>query len=155
MRTVFAMLALAALVLTGQIRLAEAQTSGPFCFSMAPFTDILVLFLTPNGTNQFVATGRDLATNSGLSATIVITGGTAVLSFSVPSNFISHPFSGTANLSTVTGAGQGICETVNTLGGCGTGVPITMALVICPAGSTSAVPTLSSAETENLMGGTR
>jgi len=79
MRTVFAILALAALVLTAQIRPAEAQASGPFCFSMQPFTDILVLFVAPNGGNQFIVTGRDLVTGSALSATIFITGNLAVL----------------------------------------------------------------------------
>jgi len=155
MRTVLAIGAFAALVLTAQIGPAEAQTSGPFCFSMAPFTDILVLFFTPNGANQFVATGRDMVTNSALSATLFITGDTAVLSFSVPSNFVGHPFSGTANLSTATGAGPGICEAVNTGGaGCGQGIAISMALATCPAGATSAEP-MTPARTENLAGGTR
>lgn len=154
MRTVFAILALAALVLTAQIRPAEAQASGPFCFSMQPFTDILVLFVAPNGGNQFIVTGRDLVTGSALSATIFITGNLAVLSFSIPSNFISHPFSGTANINTATGTGPGICEAVNTGGGCGTGTGIQMTLVGCPAGSTSGEPT-APAGTENLMGGRR
>jgi hypothetical protein len=154
MRSVLAILALAALALTAQIRPAEAQASGPFCFSMSPFSDILVLFLAPNGANQFIGTGRDLVTNSALSATLFITGGTAVLSFSVPSNFISHPFSGTANLSTATGSGPGICEAVNTTGGCGTGFGISMVFVACPAGVTSGEP-MARTGTENLMGGTR
>jgi len=155
MRTVFAILALAALVLTAQIGPAEAQASGPFCFSILPFTDIFVLFLAPNGGNQFIVTGRDLLTNSALTGALFITGGTAVLSFSLPSNFLSHPFSGTANLSTATGSGPGFCEAVNTGGGgCGPGTGITMTLIGCPAGSTSGEP-MALGRTGNLMGGTR
>jgi len=133
---------------------AHAAPQGPFCFSTLPFSDVFVFFIDGNGGNQFIATGRDLLTNSGVSATLFITGNFAVLSFVAPASPDSHSSMGTATVDLSTGSGPGVCETVNTGLGCGVGSNFTMTLVTCPAGSLSSAQQ-SPSGTGNLMGGIR
>jgi hypothetical protein len=114
-----------------------------------------VFFFDSNGANQFVGTGRDLATGAGISGTLFLTGNLGVLSFVVPASPDipgNHTFMGTANIDLGSGAGPGVCETVNSVFGCGTGSSFTMFLVSCPPGSlSSAEKTVSGAGA--LMGG--
>jgi len=135
MRKLVVMLTLAiGLVASVAVR-AEAQTVGPLCFSTAPFSDQLVLFFTKTGANQYVGSGRDLATGAAVSTSLFTTGVTAVVSFvaAIPATGTGHSFMGTANASLFTGAGPGRCEAVNTTGGCGTAATFTLAAITCPA----------------------
>jgi hypothetical protein len=119
---------------------ANAAPIGPFCFSPLPFTDQFAFFFDSNGGNQFIGTGRNLSSGAAMSATVFVTGTTAVLSFvaTIPPTGTGHTFMGTANISIVTGSGPGRCETVNTAAGCGTGSSITLTPIVCPPGTTDA-----------------
>jgi hypothetical protein len=138
MRIAAMIVALATGVLGATAGPAHAQPQGPFCFTILPFDDVFAFFFVPNGGNQFLGSGRDLLTNSGVTATLFITGNTGVLSFAVPASPASHSALGTADIDLSTGSGPGLCEAVNTTSGCGLGgTNVTMSLVTCPPGALS------------------
>ena len=115
---------------------AHAAPAGPFCFSLDPFADKFVFFFDSNGGNQFIGTGRDLTTGVAMSATVFITGSTAVLSFlAMTPPFGGHAFMGTVNISLATGIGSGRCESVNSTAGCGVNTGIDLTPIICPPGA--------------------
>jgi hypothetical protein len=122
---------------------ARAQTIGPLCFQMVPFSDVFAMFLVPSGGNQYSATGRNLVAGGAVTSTAFVTGSTVSVSFTsmIPPTGSSHTFFGSANLSVFTGTGPGRCEALNLgSGGCGLGTPITLTLVSCPAGSLADFP---------------
>ena len=133
---------------------ADADPQGPFCFSTEPFSDIFAFFLQFNGGNQFIATGRNLSTNSGITATLFLTGNFAVLSFVAPASPVGHSALGTADLDLSTGSGPAVCETVNTSEGCGSGTSFTLALTACPPDTTSSTDA-ATRRGRRLMGGSR
>ncbi len=119
---------------------ASATTPlGPFCFSNAPFTDVLVFFF--DGTafgNQFQGTGREFNTNRPTTVMAFTTGTTAVIGYHIlPTQATPFDQIGGAviNISSLTG--PGFCERTNSALGCGTGTNITLTLTACPAGVTS------------------
>jgi hypothetical protein len=121
---------------------AHAQVMGPYCFQPSPFSDLFVFMFTPNGANHLSGTGRNVATGAAMTATAILTGATAILSFNsiIPPTGSGHSFMGTANLSLATGSGPGRCETLNTTGGCGLGTAMTMTMTTCPAGALTDPP---------------
>ena len=147
MRKFFTILTMTIGLLGPMTNRADAQTIGPYCFSLLPFSGTYVFFFTPNGANHYIGTGRALLSpDTPMSSTMYITGGTAVISFigNITPTGTGHTFFGSANVSTSAGTGPGRCETLNTgTGGCGQGSAITMAVVACPAGSLTAQAPLS------------
>ena len=154
MRKVLAVLAMTMGLVVSMANRADAQTMGPFCFAPLPFADRFVLFFTPNGANQLIGTGRNVTTGNGVSATAILSGSTAILSFVSPiaPTGTGHTFMGTANISLGTGSGPGRCEAVNTTAGCGVSSSITMTTVSCPAGALSGQPAVSGSDSSLRLG---
>ena len=122
---------------------AQAQTIGPLCFQMVPFSDVFAMFLESSGGNQYFATGRNVTAGGAVTSTAFVTGSTVVVSFTshLPPTGTGHTFFGSANISIATGNGPGRCEALNIgTNGCGLGTPITLTFVGCPAGALSDFP---------------
>lgn len=114
---------------------AAAQNIGPVCLKAEEFSNGWKFHFTNIGENQFLGSAQDLSANRPVSASLFITADTAVLAMfgSIPPSGTNHAFFLTANVSLATGSGPGRCEAVNNTAGCGTGIPITLGVVACPA----------------------
>jgi hypothetical protein len=143
MRTHLTLLALAvglAILPSGE---SAAAVSGPFCWTIPPFTDLLALTFITDGGNTAAVTGRNVFTNTavsgaafresdGVTINMVVTIGQASLAAST--------FHVQARFSSATGAGSGRCQAVNlgSGGGCGPGTNITLMPAACPVGALEA-----------------
>lgn len=122
------------LVLLLAIAAPEAGAAGPFCFSTAPFGDILVWFLNSTGANQFAGSGRDLAGDRAQTVSVFVTGTSAVIgytTYSKGSGLVPVTAGGTIN--TTTGTGPAACFAPD-FAGCGN---FTLAAITCPPGATA------------------
>jgi hypothetical protein len=121
-------------VLALAIAAPEAGAAGPFCFSTAPFGDVLVWFVNSTGGNQFAGSGRDLAGDRAQTVAGFVTGSSAVVSYTTYSKSSgSIPVTAGATLSLATGTGPGACFAPD-FAGCGN---FTLAAIACPPGATS------------------
>lgn len=137
----FAILTMTMIGLLGSmVTRADAQTLGPYCFSNLPFSNEYLLYFTATGVNQYVGSGRDYITGAPVTASMYLSGNSALIgvSKSLSPTGTAHSVLISANISTVALSGPGRCETVNTTGGCGTGTTVNWVLTACPAGSLSA-----------------
>jgi hypothetical protein len=107
---------------------------GPVCVKAAEFANVFRLNFLGTGDGQFVGSGLDVTANRPLNASLHIVGGSAVLGLvaPIPPTGSAHGFSLTADVSIATLSGPGRCEAINNPEGCGTGIPITLAVVQCP-----------------------
>jgi hypothetical protein len=113
----------------------EAGAAGPFCFSTAPFSDILVWFVNGTGGNQFAGSGRDLSGDRAQTVTGFVTGSNAVVSYTTYAKASgTAPVTAGATLSLVTGTGPGACFAPD-FASCGN---FTLAAITCPPGATAA-----------------
>ena len=123
---------------------SEASVLGPFCFTIPPFTDVLKLsFITDDGGNTGAVAGRDLSLNT------AVTGGAVREPDGITVNMaatVGAPALGISayllqvRFSSLTGAGFGLCQTVNpNSGGCAFGTNISFLPVGCPVGSQAEV----------------
>lgn len=119
---------------------ASATSSlGPFCFSNAPFDDVLVFFFdgTPFG-NQYQGTGRELNTSRAATVTAYTAGTSVVIGYHVlPTRTAPRDQIGGATINLATLTGPGFCMRTNSASGCGIGTDITLSSIPCPVGATS------------------
>lgn len=121
---------------------SAAAVSGPFCWSIPPFSDVLALTFITDGGNTAAVAGRDVSTNvavsgaafleaDGVTVNMVGTVGQASLGGSA--------FLFQVRFSDVTGGGSGRCQIVNLgAGGCDTGTSIAFVASSCPVGALDA-----------------
>jgi hypothetical protein len=115
-----------------------SEASGPFCFTMAPFSDVFVWFVEVGEGNQFVGSGRDLTTGAAQSIGGYVSGTTAHISAtSSPDSLTGFPLLVGASILISAGSGPGICHRLNNAGGCGLGTAVTLTNIACPPGATS------------------
>lgn len=130
-----AILAIGALIVMPST--SHAQGIGPVCFKTDLFANVWKVYFVPTGGNQFTGSGQDLSANRPLTASLYVTATTAVVGLvtMIPPTGSGHSSFITANLSLATTSGPGRCEAVNNAAtGCGTGIPINLSVVACPAG---------------------
>jgi hypothetical protein len=120
---------------------SATTTLGPFCFSNAPFSDVLVFFVDGAALgNQMQGTGRELNTGRAATFTVVLSGGSAIIGYHIfPTQAVAFDQmgGGVLNLSVSPISGPGFCQRTNSAAGCGTGTNITLTAIICPTGSTT------------------
>ena len=90
---------------TGQ---AASLELGPFCFSVAPFTDIFVWFLNTDGGNQLIGSGQDLAGDRSQTVSGFIRSEVLHVGYTThpQPGFVPVIAGGTIDLATGTGPGQ-------------------------------------------------
>jgi hypothetical protein len=81
MRTVAcSILCALALLAGGPDPAAAADPVGPFCLTLDAFVDRIELFLLPNGTAQFVLTGRDVSFPDSYGGSAIVNGNDFIFS---------------------------------------------------------------------------
>ncbi len=116
---------------------SHAQAIGPVCLKTDLFANVWKVFFIPTGGNQFIGSGQDVSLDRPLTASLYLTPSTAVVGLvtMIPPTGTGHSSFITASLSLATTSGPGRCEAVNNATtGCGTGIPINLSIVACPAG---------------------
>lgn len=112
-------------------------TSGPACFSTAPFADVLVWFFDFNGMTAswfyFDATGRDIAGNRPQSVSVFVDAAGTTLHVGYTTypkpGFVPVIAGGTIDLATLSGPGQCFAPDLTSCGA------FTFQLIACPAGA--------------------
>lgn len=115
---------------------ADAQTIGPICLGSNKFANIVMFYFNFTAPNHVIGSGHDISVGSTAHATMVVSAGNAILGITAPSSPAGHHgymVGATFSLANPTSA-PGHCEAINTTGGCGTGSPVVMTIVSCPAG---------------------
>lgn len=114
-------------------RPAQAQWALPWCFTMAPFTDVFVMYAKVFGGGQRGGPGRDLIGNRALSVSIFQSGGILHVGGTIlpKLGYVPVFFGGTIDPGTGTGTGQCFAPT---LADCGN---FTFQRITCPAATAS------------------
>lgn len=128
----------------------EAQVHVPapdlrVCIAFEEFDNVMELFFRPISGSQLIGSGRDNLSGGGVSATAMVVGNIALLSYTKPLPPTPGPFNtihsvmGSAAISLAAQRGPGRCETINFNDppppdpekGCASGRPATARIVPC------------------------
>jgi hypothetical protein len=142
MKRLIAVLALVVVPLGSAVTPAHADpvgpSIGPVCLTLSPFANLLVLYFTPNGVNEFLLNGKDIGVgNRAVSGNAFLSGSPAQLflgfTFHARDAAVNSTIGGgTMSLSTL--SGPGFARAID-----GGNFTFTVAIATCPVGATAGV----------------
>ena len=140
MKRLIAVLALTVVMLCSVVAPTAADpvgpSIGPVCVSMSPFSNLLVLFIYPIGTNHFQLAGRDIGVGfRAVTGSLFLSGSPTQAFIGITLHARNASFNSTiggGNLSLTTLTGPGFARAID-----GGDFTFTFAVTTCPPGATA------------------